>query len=162
MIPPMAEDGKPLDGEEELLNGNELADGHEFFSLGTFRTSPDQRWLAYSTDFAGNERFTLRIKDLATGAALPDEIPDTYAGCAWSLDGFHRVLHDRGRRLAAVPGLAAPDRHSRHRGHHGLRGAGRALPRLGEPDPQRELRPDQERERPDQRGLAARRRGSFG
>src|SRR4029077_4888413 len=40
-----------------------------------------------STDFSGNERFTLRIKDLATGATLPDEIPDTYAGCAWSLDG---------------------------------------------------------------------------
>src|SRR5256714_13025193 len=87
VIPPMAEDGKPLDGEEELLDGNALAVGHEFFSLGAFRTSPDQRWLAYSTDFSGNERFTLRIKDLATGATLPDEIPDTYAGCAWSLDG---------------------------------------------------------------------------
>ena len=87
VIPPVPADGKPLDGEEELLDGNELAVGHEFFSLGAFRTSPDQRWLAYSTDFAGNERFTLRIKDLATGATLPDEIPDTYAGCAWSLDG---------------------------------------------------------------------------
>src|SRR5215470_14365939 len=87
VIPPIPADGKPLDGEEELLDGNELAVGHEFFSLGAFRTSPDQRWLAYSTDFAGNERFTLRIKDLATGVTLPDEIPDTYAGCAWSLDG---------------------------------------------------------------------------
>ncbi|MGH3161870.1 MAG: oligopeptidase B, partial [Streptosporangiaceae bacterium] len=87
VIPPIPADGKPLEGEEELLDGNELAAGHEFFSLGAFRTSPDQRWLAYSTDFAGNERFTLRIKDLATGATLPDEIPDTYAGCAWSLDG---------------------------------------------------------------------------
>ena len=87
VIPPIPADGKPLDGEEELLDGNELAVGHEFFSLGAFRTSPDQRWLAYSTDFAGNERFTLRIKDLATGTTLPDEIPDTYAGCAWSLDG---------------------------------------------------------------------------
>ncbi len=65
--PPIPADGQPLDGEEELLDGNELAVGHEFFSLGAFRTSPDQRWLAYSTDFAGNERFTLRIKDLATG-----------------------------------------------------------------------------------------------
>ncbi len=88
VIPPLASGGKPLDGEEVLLDGNELAEGHDFFSLGTFRLSPDQRWLAYSTDFAGNERFTLRIKDLATGATLPDEIPDIYAGCAWSLDGF--------------------------------------------------------------------------
>ena len=100
VIPPMAEDGKPLDGEEVLLDGNELALGHDFFSLGTFRLSPDQRWLAYSTDFAGNERFTLRIKDLATGATLPDEIPDIYAGCAWSLDGstvFYTTVDDAWR-----------------------------------------------------------------
>ena len=99
-IPPIPADGKPLDGEEELLDGNELAVGHDFFSLGAFRTSPDQRWLAYSTDFAGNERFTLRIKDLATGATLPDEIPDTYAGCAWSLDGstvFYTTVDDAWR-----------------------------------------------------------------
>jgi oligopeptidase B len=100
VIPPLAEDGKPLDGEEVLLDGNELAEGHDFFSLGTFRLSPDQRWLAYSTDFAGNERFTLRIKDLATGTTLPDEIPDTYAGCAWSLDGstvFYTTVDDAWR-----------------------------------------------------------------
>ena len=87
VIPPISADGRPLDGEEVLLDGNELAAGHDFFAIGTFRPSPDQRWLAYSTDFTGNERFTLRIKDLATGALLPDEIPDTYGGCAWSLDG---------------------------------------------------------------------------
>ena len=100
VIPPMPADGTPLDGEEVLLDGNELALGHDFFSLGTFRTSPDQRWLAYSTDFAGNERFTLRIKDLATGTTLPDEIPDTYAGCAWSLDGstvFYTTVDDAWR-----------------------------------------------------------------
>jgi oligopeptidase B len=100
VIPPMAEDGKPLDGEEELLDGNELAVGHDFFSLGAFRLSPDQRWLAYSTDFTGNERFTIRIKDLATGDTLPDEIPDTYAGCAWSLDGstlFYTTVDDAWR-----------------------------------------------------------------
>ena len=100
VIPPMAADGEPLDGEEVLLDGNELAAGHDFFSLGTFRTSPDQRWLAYSTDFAGNERFTLKVKDLASGQTLPDEIPDTYAGCAWSLDAstlFYVTVDDAWR-----------------------------------------------------------------
>jgi oligopeptidase B len=100
VIPPMAAGGEPLDGEEVLLDGNELAAGHDFFSLGTFRTSPDQRWLAYSTDFAGNERFTLKVKDLASGQTLPDEIPDTYAGCAWSLDAstlFYVTVDDAWR-----------------------------------------------------------------
>ncbi len=100
VVPPIPADGQPLEGEEVLLDGNELAAGHDFFSLGTFRTSPDQRWLAYSTDFSGNERFTLRIKDLATGVTLPDQIPDTYAGCAWSLDGstvFYTTVDDAWR-----------------------------------------------------------------
>ncbi|SBT50616.1 S9 family peptidase [Micromonospora auratinigra] len=84
--PPVSADGAPLDGEEVLLDGNRLAEGHDFFSLGAFDVSPDGRWLAFSTDFSGDERFTLRIKDLSTGEVLPDEIPDTFYGTAWSTD----------------------------------------------------------------------------
>ncbi|SCG47593.1 S9 family peptidase [Micromonospora inositola] len=84
--PPISADGAPLDGEEVLLDGNLLAEGHDFFSLGAFDVSPDGRWLAYSTDFAGDERFTLRIKDLSTGEVLADEVPDTFYGTAWSTD----------------------------------------------------------------------------
>ena len=85
--PPSTEDGTPLDGEEVLLDGNALAEGHDFFALGTFDISPDGRWLAYSTDFAGDERFTLRVKDLSTGEVLADEVPGTFYGSAWSADG---------------------------------------------------------------------------
>ncbi|HEY7147771.1 MAG TPA: S9 family peptidase [Streptosporangiaceae bacterium] len=83
--PPMT-DGGPLDGEEILLDGNELAGGSSFFSLGAHIVSPDGRMLAYSTDFEGSERFTLRIRDLATGQTAPDEIPGTFYGVAWSAD----------------------------------------------------------------------------
>jgi oligopeptidase B len=98
--PPSTVDGAALPGEEILLDGNELARGHEFFALGTFDISPDSRWLAYSTDFSGDERFTLRIKDLSTGAELPDEIPDTHYGTAWSLDAstlFYITVDDAWR-----------------------------------------------------------------
>ena len=74
VMPPMPEDGKPLDGEEVLLDGNELAEGKAFFSLGTFSVSPNGKLLAYSTDFSGDERFTLRIKDLVSGDTLADEV----------------------------------------------------------------------------------------
>ncbi|PZG23209.1 oligopeptidase B [Micromonospora craterilacus] len=84
--PPISTDGAPLDGEEILLDGNLLAEGHDFFAMGAFDVSPDGRWLAYSTDFSGDERFTLRIKDLDTGELLPDEIPGTFYGTAWSAD----------------------------------------------------------------------------
>jgi len=85
--PPGTEDGTPLPGEEILLDGNEVAGDSPFFSLGSYSVSPDGRLLAYSTDFTGNERFTLRIKDLETGQTAADEIPDTFYGCAWSKDG---------------------------------------------------------------------------
>ncbi len=85
--PPISEDGAPLDGEEVLLDSNELAGDGEFLSLGALTVSPDGRLLAYSTDFAGSERFTMRVKDLRTGDTAPDEIPDTFYGGAWSRDG---------------------------------------------------------------------------
>jgi oligopeptidase B len=98
--PPLAADGQPLPGEEVLLDANAIAGDSAFFSLGAFRVSPDARRLAYSTDFSGDERFTLRIKDLETGELLPDEIPGTFYGCAWSLDGsalFYVTVDDAWR-----------------------------------------------------------------
>ncbi|MFV2088825.1 S9 family peptidase [Micromonospora sp. LOL_021] len=98
--PPATVDGVSIDGEEILLDGNALAEGHDFFALGTFDVSPDGRWLAYSTDFSGDERFTLRIKDLSTGEVLPDEVPSTFYGTAWSADGsalFYLTVDDAWR-----------------------------------------------------------------
>ncbi len=40
ITPPMPEDGKPLDGEEVLLDGNELAADAAFFSLGALSGQP--------------------------------------------------------------------------------------------------------------------------
>src|SRR5258708_10160421 len=86
VTPPMPADGQPLDSEEVLLDGNVLAEGSNFFSIGTYSVTPDDRLLAYSTDFSGDERYTMRVKDLVTGEVLSDEIPNTFYGCAWSLD----------------------------------------------------------------------------
>src|ERR1700690_2538037 len=85
--PPMRADGGPLDGEQVLLDGNELAGESMFFALGTYDVSPDGTQLAYSTDFEGSERFTVRAKDLATGQVAADEIPGAFYGSAWSADG---------------------------------------------------------------------------
>src|SRR5580693_6883324 len=100
VTPPMPTGGKPLDGEEVLLDGNELAEGKAFFSLGAASVSPDGKLLAYSTDFSGDERYTLRIRDLVSGDTLADEVPNTAHGCAWSLDGsalFYITVDDAWR-----------------------------------------------------------------
>jgi oligopeptidase B len=82
-----AADEPALPGEELLLDMNELAEGHEFFSLGGSAISPDTTLLAYSTDTTGDERYTVRIKDLASGDLLPDEITGVLGGVTWSRDG---------------------------------------------------------------------------
>lgn len=98
--PPELKAGESLPGEEILLDGNELAGDSDFFSIGTSSVSPDGTLLAYSTDFTGDERFTLKVKNLATGETLPDEIPGIFYGGAWSADGttfFYTTVDDAWR-----------------------------------------------------------------
>ncbi|WP_280475423.1 S9 family peptidase [Nocardia farcinica] len=87
--PPQLEAEGEIPGEEVLLDSNELAEGHEFFALGAFSVSHDGTLLAYSVDTVGDERYTLRFKDLRTGELLADEITGAAPGATWSLDGTH-------------------------------------------------------------------------
>ncbi|KAF0847973.1 S9 family peptidase [Nocardia caishijiensis] len=87
--PPQLEADTSIDGEQVLLDSNVLAEGLDFFSLGAFSLSHDGNLLAYSVDSTGDERYTLRIKDLRTGELLADEIAGVAPGATWSLDGTH-------------------------------------------------------------------------
>ncbi|HEY7697072.1 MAG TPA: oligopeptidase B, partial [Vicinamibacteria bacterium] len=76
-----------LEAEEEvLLEGNELARGHEFFSLRFSDVSPDQRLAAFAVDTRGRRIYTLCFKDLETGALLPDVLPDVTGTAAFAAD----------------------------------------------------------------------------
>ena len=87
--PPSLDAELTVEGEEVVLDCNELADGHAFFSLGAFTTSVDGSLLAYSFDVRGDERYTLRIKNLTSGETRPDEIDDTAPGVTWAADNEH-------------------------------------------------------------------------
>lgn len=75
----------PDDGsaDELLLDEVALAEGHEYFSLGQYTVTRDGLMLAYATDTDGGERFTVRVKDLASGELLADEIPGTLGNIEW-------------------------------------------------------------------------------
>ncbi|WP_298471145.1 S9 family peptidase [uncultured Erythrobacter sp.] len=76
--------GAPESAEPQLmLDENELAEGLEYFRLGAASVSKNGRYLAYSTDTNGSERYTARIKDLETGELLPDEIPNLRSSLTW-------------------------------------------------------------------------------
>ncbi len=76
---------KPAAGGDPVLiiDENELAEGHEYFRLGAASVSKNGRFLAYSTDTNGSERYTARIKDLETGELLSDELTNLRGGLTW-------------------------------------------------------------------------------
>ncbi len=73
--------------ETILIDGNAEAEGRPYWQLGGANHSPDHKLLAYSVDDKGSELFTVRIRDMATGRDLADEIPDTRGGVEWARDG---------------------------------------------------------------------------
>ena len=79
-------DGDAGADEQVILDENLLAEGHDYFAIGNLAVSPDHRWLAYSTDTSGGERFTMRFTDLETGAESPESLDDTSYGVAWAND----------------------------------------------------------------------------
>ncbi|MGJ9412542.1 S9 family peptidase [Aeromicrobium sp. CF4.19] len=87
--PPVLVPGEQVPGEQVLLDSNLEAEGHDFYSLGAFSVSDDEHLLAWSVDVVGDERYTIRVKDLRTGELLGDEIPGVGHGATWSAAGSH-------------------------------------------------------------------------
>ncbi|MBB3037411.1 S9 family peptidase [Hoyosella altamirensis] len=98
--PPVLEPGTDVPGEQILLDANVEAEGHDFFSLGSFAVTEDGNLLAYAVDTTGDERYLLRIKDLRTGEMLGDEIPNTFPGALWDPSGeflYYQTVDDAWR-----------------------------------------------------------------
>lgn len=76
---------RPVAGgpDQLILDEVALAEGKEYFRLGALSVSHGGHLLAYAIDDNGSERFTARIKDLASGEHLPDEIPGTLSSLVW-------------------------------------------------------------------------------
>ena len=98
-VPP-AIDGD-IAGEQVLLDSNQEAEGHDFFSLGGFDVATDGASLVWSVDLAGDERYTLHVRDLASGMdSAVDVIEKTAGGAIFSPDGrfvFYCTVDDAWR-----------------------------------------------------------------
>jgi len=75
----------PSQPEQVILNINKLAENKPFMAVGNMAISPDGNLLAYSTDSTGFRQYTLHIRDLRTGADLPDTA-DRVDSLAWAAD----------------------------------------------------------------------------
>jgi oligopeptidase B len=96
----------PESQEELLLDGNELAEGFEYFQLGVFNISPNHQFLAYSIDNTGSEQYTLYLKDLTTGKLLSETIPNTSYYLEW--------INNENFLYATLSDIKQPDKVYRH------------------------------------------------
>lgn len=71
--------------EEIILDQNELAKGHKFFSIAAFAVSDDGNLLAYSTDTTGYRQYKLQFKDLRAGTMLPKTF-ERVGAVIWATD----------------------------------------------------------------------------
>lgn len=111
--PPVLDENTEIPGEQVLLDENIEAEGHEFFSLGAASVSLDGNILAYSVDVKGDERYTLRFKDLRTGELYEDAIVGIGPGATWAAD--NRTVY-----YSTVDEAWRPDTVWRHRLGSGL------------------------------------------
>ncbi len=81
-----AVDGEPGGAEEVLLDGNALARGHDYFALAGASVTRGGGCIAYATDTVGRRIYTIRFKDLASGATLADALPAVTGNMAWAND----------------------------------------------------------------------------
>ncbi|MEJ2482986.1 MAG: S9 family peptidase [Gemmatimonadota bacterium] len=80
--------GSPDAPAELLLDGNLRARGHAYYSasVGPRGVTDDGRYLAVAEDTVGRRMYTIRFRDLESGAWLEDEIPSTTSNYAWAAD----------------------------------------------------------------------------
>lgn len=111
--PPKLDENTEIPGEQVLLDENVEADGHDYFALGAATVTLDGNVLAFSVDTKGDERYTLRFKDLRTGQLYDDTIVGIGGGATWAAD--NRTLY-----YTTVDDAWRPDTVWRHRLGSGL------------------------------------------
>ena len=76
-----------MEGEEEIfLNGNEMAEGHDYFAIADWDISPDNTMVMYGVDTVSRRKYTLYFKNLMTGEVSEENIPLTSGNAVWAND----------------------------------------------------------------------------
>ena len=100
----------PQAEEEVVLDVNELAEGQAFYAVTVLRPSPDHSRLAFLENRDASDRYTVRVKELASGKLLPEQIPDVFLSGSLEWDATGRYLY-----YISVDPVQRPYRLWRHR-----------------------------------------------
>ncbi len=72
--------------EEIILDVNELAKGHKYYSVSGISVSPDNGKIAFGVDTVSRRKYDLYFKDLSTGSITDDRINNTTGQIVWAND----------------------------------------------------------------------------
>lgn len=72
--------------EEVLLDVDEQAKGHSYYSATGFSISPDNKLMAFGVDKVSRRQYTISIKNLETGEIYKDAITNTQGDPVWAND----------------------------------------------------------------------------
>lgn len=72
--------------ETIFFDENELASGHEYYSLGDFSISPDNELVAFSQDKIGRRNYIISFRENKSGKILKEQIPNTDGSVLWAND----------------------------------------------------------------------------
>jgi oligopeptidase B len=94
----------PRDGGEAqiVLDGDALAESHDYFKFGGSRHSPDHSLVAWSADIKGSEYFTIRVREWQSGRDFDDVVEETDGAVVWATDCksfFYVKLDDNHRPM---------------------------------------------------------------
>lgn len=106
---------RPVGGgpEQILFDAAQRASGKPYLAIRNAAHSPDHRFFAWAEDSSGAEKFTIFVKDLATGVITAGPA-DAFGDFAFSAEGQYlfwvwRDPNSRPRRLYRRPSLGGPD-----------------------------------------------------
>lgn len=74
------------ENEEVILDVNELAKEHKYYSLSSISLSFSHKFAAFSVDSIGRRFYKICFKDLEKNQILPNNIPDTAGDMVWAND----------------------------------------------------------------------------
>ncbi|MGE4128469.1 MAG: S9 family peptidase, partial [Hyphomicrobiaceae bacterium] len=70
--------------EQIVIDGNAEALGKPYWGFAGGTQAPDHRLMAYGFDDTGSEFYSIRIRNMATGLDLEDEITNAHGHAVWS------------------------------------------------------------------------------
>lgn len=72
--------------EEVLLNVNDMAKGHSYYSVTGLSASENNKLLAYAEDSVSRRQYTIYVKDMASGKIVDKPITNTEGEITWAND----------------------------------------------------------------------------